>query len=270
MSVAVAPPRASWAEVGGVRWFGARTVALSIVELQKLRHDHTELLTRTVQPLLWLLVFGQVFGRLRAIPTGNVPYLAYLTPGILAQSALFVAIFFGIQIIWDRDAGILTKVMATPTPRQAIVAAKAFSAGIRGLSPVVVLVPVALLLGVGITANPLKILVAAFAIMLGAGFFSCLSMAIAGLAGTRDRLMGFGQVITMPLFFASNALYPIDVMPTWLQVVSRINPLSYLVDALRGLLVGTPAHVLLDLTVLVGATAVGIVVAGSLLNRLVR
>ena len=87
---------------------------------------------------------------------------------------------------------------------------------------------------------------------------------------SRDRRMGIGQVITMPLFFASNALYPIDVMPTWLQVVSRINPLSYLVDALRGLLVGTAAHVLLDLTVLVGATAVGIVVAGSLLNRLVR
>jgi ABC-2 type transport system permease protein len=248
----------------------ARTAALSLVELQKLRHDHTELLTRTIQPLLWLLVFGQVFGRLRAIPTGDVPYLAYLTPGILAQSALFVAIFFGIQIIWDRDAGILTKVMATPTPRAAIVAAKAFAAGVRGLSPVVVLVPVALLLGVGVTGNPLKILLAAVAIMFGSGFFACLSMAIAGLAGTRDRLMGFGQLITMPLFFASNALYPIDVMPSWLQVVSRINPLSYLVDALRGLLVGTPAHVGVDMLVLVGATAVGIVVAGSLLGRLVR
>jgi ABC-2 type transport system permease protein len=158
----------------------------------------------------------------------------------------------------------------TPTPRSAIVAAKAFAAGIRGLSPVVVVIPVALLLGVGLTANPLKILLAAVAIMLGAGFFACLSMAIAGLAGTRDRLMGFGQVITMPLFFASNALYPIDVMPTWLQVVSRINPLSYLVDALRGLLVGTPAHLLVDFAVLTGATAVGIAVAAALLGRLVR
>jgi ABC-2 type transport system permease protein len=270
MSVVAAPPRASWAESSGLTTLVSRTAALSLVELQKLRHDHTELLTRSVQPLLWLLVFGQVFGRLRAIPTGGVPYLAYLTPGILAQSALFVAIFFGIQIIWDRDAGILTKVMVTPTPRSAIVAAKAFAAGIRGLSPVVVVIPVALLLGVGLTANPLKILLAAVAIMLGAGFFACLSMAIAGLAGTRDRLMGFGQVITMPLFFASNALYPIDVMPTWLQVVSRINPLSYLVDALRGLLVGTPAHVLVDFTVLTCATAVGIMVAGALLVRLVR
>jgi ABC-2 type transport system permease protein len=270
MSAVAAPPRASWAEQSAVARLASRTAALSLVELQKLRHDHTELLTRSVQPLLWLLVFGQVFGRLRAIPTGGVPYLAYLTPGILAQSALFVAIFFGIQIIWDRDAGILTKVMVTPTPRQAIVAAKAFAAGVRGLSPVVVVIPVALLLGVGLTPNPLKIVLAALAIMLGAAFFACLSMAIAALAGTRDRLMGFGQVITMPLFFASNALYPIDVMPTWLQVVSRINPLSYLVDALRGLLVATPAHLLLDFAVLTAATAVGIVVAGALLGRLVR
>jgi ABC-2 type transport system permease protein len=271
MSVVAAPLRASWAEGrGAVAVLASRTAALSLVELQKLRHDHTELFTRSVQPLLWLLVFGQVFGRLGAIPTGGVPYLAYLTPGILAQSALFVAIFFGIQIIWDRDAGILTKVMVTPTPRAAIVAAKAFAAGIRGLSPVVVVIPVALLLGVGLTTNPVKVLLAAVAIMLGAGFFACLSMTIAALAGTRDRLMGFGQLMTMPLFFASNALYPIEVMPGWLQVVSRVNPLTYLVDALRGLLVGTPAHLLLDFAVLTGAVVVGVAVAGALLGRLVR
>jgi ABC-2 type transport system permease protein len=83
-SVAAAPLRASWVEppLTLIR----RTAALSLVELQKLRHDHTELLTRTVQPLLWLLVFGQIFSRIRAIPTGPVSYLAYLTPGILAQS----------------------------------------------------------------------------------------------------------------------------------------------------------------------------------------
>jgi ABC-2 type transport system permease protein len=199
-----------------------------------------------VQPLLWLLVFGQIFARIRAIPTGPVSYLAFLTPGILAQSALFVAIFFGIQIIWDRDAGILTKVMVTPTPRRRSSQPRRSRPGVRGLSPVVVLIPVALLLGVSVTANPFKILAAAVAVMLGAGFFACLSMAIAGLAGTRDRLMGFGQVLTMPLFFASNALYPIEIMPTWLQVVSHVNPLTYLVDALRGLLIGTPAHLALD------------------------
>jgi ABC-2 type transport system permease protein len=268
MSVAVARPRASWVEP--VRLLASRTAALGIVELQKLRSDNTELFTRMVQPVLWLLIFGQIFSRIRAIPTGDLTYLEYLTPGILAQSALFVAIFFGIQIIWERDAGILTKVMVTPTPRAAIVMAKAFAAGLRGLAPVVVLVPVALLLGVGITLNPLKLIAAGLALVLSAGFFSCLSMAIAGVALTRDRLMGIGQLMTMPLFFASNALYPIEIMPTWLQVISQINPLTYLVNALRGLLVGAPANLWADFGVLVGAAVLGIVGAASLMGKLVR
>jgi ABC-2 type transport system permease protein len=268
MSVAVARPRASWVEP--IRLLAARTGALSIVELQKLRHDNTELITRAVQPVLWLLVFGQIFSRIRAIPTGDLSYLAYLTPGILAQSALFVSIFVGIQIIWDRDAGILTKVMVTPTPRAAIVLAKAFGAGIRGLAPVVILVPVALLLGVSITVNPLKLIAAGVALMLGAGFFACLSMAIAGVAQARDRLMGIGQLMTMPLFFASNALYPIEIMPTWLQVVSQVNPLTYLVNALRGLLVGAPANLWVDFGVLLVAALVGVAGAAKLMGRLVR
>ena len=268
MSVAVEQPRASWVEP--VRLLVVRTGALAIVELQKLRHDNTELFTRMVQPVLWLLVFGQIFSRIRAIPTGDLSYLEYLTPGILAQSALFVSIFVGIQIIWDRDAGILTKVMVTPTPRAAIVLAKAFSAGIRGLAPVVVLVPVSLLLGVAITVNPLKLIAAAVALMLGAGFFACLSMAIAGVAQARDRLMGIGQLLTMPLFFASNALYPIEIMPGWLQVISQVNPLTYLVNALRGLLVGAPANLWADFGVLLAAALVGVAGAARLMGKLVR
>jgi ABC-2 type transport system permease protein len=272
MSVAVARPLASWVEhlTEPLRLLGSRTVTLSTVELQKIRSDNIELFTRMVQPVLWLLVFGQIFSRIRAIPTGSLSYLAYLTPGILAQSALFVSIFYGIQIIWDRDAGILTKVMVTPTPRAAIVLAKAFAAGVRGLAPVVVLVPVALLLGVSITPNPLKIVLAALALLLSAGFFACLSMAIAGVAQTRDRLMGIGQLMTMPLFFASNALYPIDIMPRWLQILSQINPLTYLVNALRGLLVGAPATLWADFSVLVGAFVIGIACAAPLLGKLVR
>ena len=94
-----------------------RVGAFALVELQKLRHDRTELFTRMVQPALWLLIFGQTFSRLHVIDTGGVPYLAFLAPGIIAQSALFISIFYGIQIIWDRDAGILAKLMVTPAPR---------------------------------------------------------------------------------------------------------------------------------------------------------
>ncbi|HXT92175.1 MAG TPA: ABC transporter permease, partial [Trebonia sp.] len=87
-----------------------RVGTLCWVELRKIRHDRTELYTRAIQPALWLLIYGEVFTRVRAIPTpAGIPYLAYLAPGIMAQSALFIAIFYGIQIIWERDAGVLTK-----------------------------------------------------------------------------------------------------------------------------------------------------------------
>jgi ABC-2 type transport system permease protein len=82
--------------------------------------------------------------------------------------------------------------------------------------------------------------------------------------------MGIGQAITMPLFFASNALYPVRLMPEWLQVLSRLNPLSYEVDALRGLLLGTPALLVRDYSVLAGAAVLGVAAASSLLGRLTR
>lgn len=264
---------AEWADtpVTTVRRLGSRIGTLCWVELRKIRHDRTELYTRAIQPALWLLIFGETFNRIHAIPTpAGVGYLAYLAPGILAQSALFIAIFYGIQIIWERDVGVLTKLMVTPTPRPALITGKAFAAALRSLIQGLVVVVLSALLGVAFTTSPLKLLAAAAFLILGSAFFSCLSMTIAGIALQRDRLMGIGQAITMPLFFSSNALYPIGVMPGWLAVISRINPLSYEVDALRSLLVGTGTNLWLDLAVLVAATAAGVMAASLLLPRLAR
>ncbi|HXZ64153.1 MAG TPA: ABC transporter permease [Streptosporangiaceae bacterium] len=281
-----APPAASAEPLGGApatalvppdtplaiaRRLVNRIGTLCWVELRKIRHDRTELYTRAIQPTLWLLIYGEVFTKIHAIPTpGGIPYLAYLAPGILAQSALFIAIFYGIQIIWERDAGVLTKLMVTPTPRAALITGKAFAAGVRSIVQAIVVVILAAVLGVALTDNPLKLIGAACVVALGSAFFSCLSMTIAGLALSRDRLMGIGQAITMPLFFSSSALYPEKIMPGWLQVISKCNPLSYQVDALRGLLIGTPAHLGLDLIVLAAATVAGVTASAALLPRLAR
>lgn len=271
MFVRLAGPLTAWADRGlGPRRTLARVGALCLVELQKLRHDKAELYTRAVQPALWLIVFGVTFSRLRAIPTGGLPYLDFLAPGVLAQSALFVSIFYGIQIIWERDAGVLAKLMVTPTPRTALVAGKAFAAGVRALVQAIVVLVIAAVLGVDLTVNPLRLLGAAVVVLLGSAFFCCLSIVIAGLVLSRDRMMGIGQAIMMPLFFASNALYPVQLMPGWLQVVNHVNPLSYQVEALRGLLVGTHARYALDFGVLVASSALAIAVAAALLGRLAR
>jgi ABC-2 type transport system permease protein len=241
------------------------------VELRKIRHDRTEMYTRAIQPALWLLIFGETFTRIHAIaaPDG-LPYLDYLAPGILAQSTLFIAIFYGIQIIWERDAGVLTKLMVTPTPRAALITGKAFASGVRSLVQAVVIIVISALLGVSLTVNPVKLLGVGVFVVLGSAFFACLSMSIAGLALSRDRLMGIGQAITMPLFFSSNALYPERFMPGWLQAISKVNPLSYEVNALRGLLIGLPTNLALDFGVLAGATTAAITVASLLLPRLAK
>jgi ABC-2 type transport system permease protein len=244
--------------------------AFALVELQKLSHDRSELITRMVQPALWLLIFGQTFSRLHVIDTGDVPYLAFLAPGIIAQSALFISIFYGIQIVWDRDAGILAKLMVTPAPASALITGKAFAAGVRSVAQVVGVMIIAYLMGIHLTGNPLRILAAMAVVVLGSAFFACLSMTLAGLVRNRDRLMGIGQAITMPLFFASNALYPVEVMPQWLRWLSAVNPLSYEVNALRALLLGTPGNTLVDVTILVLAAALGVFTASTLLRRLVR
>ena len=255
----------------GARRLASRTVTLCWVELRKVRHDRTELYMRAIQPTLWLLIYGEVFTRIHAIPTPDgLPYLAFLAPGILAQSALFVAIFYGIQIIWERDAGVLTKLMVTPTPRSALITGKAFAAGIRSVIQAAVIIVLSAILGVALTANPLRLAATFGVVILGSAFFSCLSMTIAGIALKRDRLMGIGQAMTMPLFFSSSALYPVSVMPGWLQAISKCNPLSYEVDALRGLLVGIPANLWLDTGVLAGATVAGITAASLLLPRLAK
>ncbi|HET9258162.1 MAG TPA: ABC transporter permease [Pseudonocardiaceae bacterium] len=273
MSERLAVPPTDWGSripIGLPRLVLSRIATMSLVEVQKLRHDRTELVTRAIQPALWLLIFGETFTRLRVIPTGRIPYLDYLAPGIIAQSALFVAIFYGIQIIWERDAGVLTKLLVTPTPRVALVTGKAFAASVRALVQALVVFVLAALLGVAVTDNPLKIVGMAAIVSLGSSFFCCLSITIAGVALTHDRLMGIGQAITMPLFFGSSALYPESLMPGWLKVFNLINPLGYEVDGLRGLLIGTPARLGLDFAVLALASAVMIAIASALLGRLVR
>ena len=232
-----------------------KTYVMAEVEILKLIHDPTELITRAIQPILWLGIFGVALSNTRGIPTNGVPYLEYITPGILAQSVIFVAIFYGLSIIWERDMGSLQKILVTPTPRLALVWAKMLSAGVRGLSQAIIIFLFALIINIQLHITLITILGVLLLILLGAGFFTGVSMIIASLVKTRERFMGIGQIITLPLFFASNAIYPIEIMPQWLQIIAKINPLSYMVDGLRTLLVsGNISQLPLDIGILAAAT----------------
>jgi ABC-2 type transport system permease protein len=245
------------------------SLALGEMEIRRIRHDPTDIFTRAVQPILWLLVFGETFTKIKAIPTGGVPYIAFMAPGILSQSVMFIAIFYGLTLIWDRDQGIVQKFLALPVARSAFVVGRTMGAMVRGLSQAVIVLLLALILRIPIRWSFVNIIGTMGVVMMCAAFFSAFSMILAALMRTRERFMGIGQVLTMPLFFASSAIYPISIMPDWLKVVATINPLSYVVEILRGLLItGNLSNILLDLSILLGMIVLAIIIATKLYPRL--
>jgi len=244
-------PRPAALSIGPVRRLLAGTAAMSLTEWRKLRHDQLDLITRSVQPLLWLFVFGSAMSRLRAIPTGGVEYKAYLAPGVMCQAAMFVAIFFGLAVIWERDVGQLQRLLATPLPRSALVLGKSAGAATRAIIQAVLLMIVIALAGISLDWSFWRVPAALVLLAIGTGAFACLSMTIASLVKERERFMGIGQLVMMPLFFASSALYPIAIMPGWLKAVAHVNPLTYEVEGMRGFLLGG-GHPWVDLLVCTG------------------
>jgi ABC-2 type transport system permease protein len=186
---------------------------------------------------------------------------------------LFVAIFYGLSAIWERDLGVLHRYLASPAPRSALVLGKALASSLRALAQSVVVYLCTTLLGVQLSWSPARILGVAALVVLASALFSTFSLIIACLVKTRERFMGIGQFLTMPIFFASNAIYPLAVMPGWLRVLSRANPLSYVVDGLRALMLAggrSQFGLGLDYLVLGGCIAVLVVIATRLYPRLTQ
>ena len=239
------------------------TLAMAQAEMRKLRHDHMDIFTRSVQPLLWLFIFGTALRNNHSLTLGTLDYRAYLAPGVMAQAAMFIAIFFGLSVIWERDVGQLQRLLATPLPRSSIVLGKAAGACVRALVQALLLLTVLAVAGIAVRWTVTGMVGTLAMLMLGTAAFACMSMLLAAVVKERERFMGIGQLIMMPLFFASSALYPLSVMPGWLRAIAHVNPLTYEVQALRQMLVGVGGNgeLWLDFLVVIGFFAVMLLAA---------
>jgi ABC-2 type transport system permease protein len=245
--------------------------AMIKLELRRLRHDRTELYTRAVQPILWLMVYGPVMSSVRAIPTGGIPYTDYIAPGVLIQSTTFVSVFFGLTIVWERESGILKKLLVTPASRYATVIGRSMASGVRAIFQTFVIIPLALIIGVKFVPDIAHFISALLIIFLASGGFAATSIFVASFMKTRERFMGIGQAIIFPLFFASNALYPVKMMPQLLQYFALVNPMSYVVDAVRGLIIsGDLSNIAIDLAAIALFDAVMFAVASLNFRRIIE
>lgn len=259
--------------MNGIGDYSMQVVAIAETQLRKLWHDPMELLMRAIQPLLWLLLFGNVIGHVPGLTGSGIPYIDFLAPGILAQSVLVIAILDGVSVIWDRDLGVLQRYLVSPAPRSALVLGKALTSAVRGLFQAAVVYLVSLMIGVTLCLEPLYLVGTILLIVLGAGVFATFSLVIACIVRTRERFMGISQLLIMPVLFASNAIYPLDLMPHWLQVVAHLNPLTYFVDALRGLMLQNSSALIgikSDFLVLISLLSGFVAVAAHLYPRMGR
>jgi len=275
--------------------------ALTNRDLVKWYKNPIQLIISLVQPIVWLGLFGKAFNitgifssqpgvtqaELNAINLGTfgtTSYFSYLGAGMLAFIILFTAAFAGMSVVWDRRFGFMNKAMSTPVGRGAIVTGKVLQSVVRSLIQAAIVLVIAVALGMD-TAN--------FSVLTVGGTFLMLFLMTFGLSSLFVMLalrssdwqtqMAIINLLNLPLLFASNAMLPVKVMPDWLQSVVKFNPVSYAVDGVRQMLLGSGssaaaaagygvlAPLWVDFTVLVAfavlLSALGIVMAWKLLSK---
>ncbi len=214
--------------------------AVSIVwrrELIRFRTDRLRAVTSLVQPVLFLFVLGTGLSRLasRGLPAG-VDFRTFIYPGVLAMSVLFTSIFSAASIVWDREFGFLREMLVAPVRRWAIVVGKCLGGATVATFQGLIFLALA---GVAhVSYNPLLLLTLVGELLLLSFTLTAFGVMMAARIKQIQAFMALTQLFVLPLFFLSGALYPLNGLPAWLTVLTRIDPLTYIVDPMRSAVFG--------------------------------
>src|SRR5262249_48613402 len=209
--------------------------AVSIVwrrELIRFRSDRLRAVTSLVQPVLFLFGLGTGLSQLagRGLPSG-VDFKTFIYPGVLAMSVLFTAIFSAASIVWDREFGFLREMLVAPVRRWAIVIGKCLGGATVATFQGVIFLALA---GVAhVPYDPLLLLTLVGELLLLSFTLTAFGVMMAARVKQIQAFMALTQMVVLPLFFLSGALYPLTGLPTWLTVLTRVDPLTYIVDPMR-------------------------------------
>lgn len=206
-------------------------------EIKRYVRDRTRLVGSIVQPLLWLVIFGVGIGK--TVGGSNLPGISYqelIFPGIIGQTLLFTSMFMGISVIWDKEFGFMKEILVAPISRFSIFLGKMIGDSTDALIQGSIVVILGLALGIKIS---LGAFLAAVPIMLLITFgLTSLGLTIASFMGSLESYGAVQSFVNLPMFFLSGALFQLSLLPTWMQTLSKANPLTYGVDALRTVFLG--------------------------------
>jgi ABC-2 type transport system permease protein len=204
-------------------------------EIKRYLRERTRVISSFVQPLLWLIIFGAGLGSVMPI-TAGFSYQEFIFPGIICQTLLFTSMFMGISVIWDRQFGFLKEILVAPISRVSIFTGKMLGVSTDSMIQGTIVLMLGFLIGISINL-PMIVKVVPLMLLITLGLV-CIGLT---LASFMNSLESFGSIMTfvnLPMFFLSGALFPVSNLPSWLQWVVYINPLTYDVDALRTVILG--------------------------------
>lgn len=233
-------------------------------EFKVFLREKSRIVASAINPILWLLVFGGGLGASVSIP--GVNYQVFIFPGILAQAVLFSSVFFGVYIVWDRKIDFLKEVLVAPISRTSIFIGKVIGGATDSLIQSVILLIIGWIFGITNIIPGLHIGIVSFFGALAILFITTVYLVSIGLiiGSQMESPEGFQLIsgfLIFPLFFMSGALFPLDKLPKWLTPITLADPVTYSVDALRRVIIGTSHFPLaLDLGVIIAFSALTILI----------
>ncbi|KAA8923118.1 ABC transporter permease [Thermoplasma sp.] len=221
---------------------------LTIREIKKWYRNPVYLIVGLLQPVFWIILFGSAFDIAKfggpfvsSFFDGAKDYITYMIGGILTITGLFTGMFSGINIIWDRRLGILQRFLVSPIKRSSIVFSRIIASVVRIIVQVIILVAIALVIPDGLKISPsftaVDALLMVAAVLMISFIFSSIFSIIAIRMTRMETIMGITNLVNLPLMFASYALFPPDLMVSWLSTVAKYNPVSWSAESIRLLII---------------------------------
>ena len=218
-------------------WRGAWVVAYR--ELLRFVNERSRLVGSLAQPLIFLVIFGAGFGNVIGALAPGVDFIQFMYPGIIAMGVLTTALFAGVSVVWDREFGFLREMLVAPLGRTGIVLGKAIGACVIGLVQVLLMLLITPLVNVSIYIGlVVRLIPVVFVLSIA---LSGLGILIASFMRSQQGFQLLIQLLIFPLIFLAGVFFPVNQAPDWLQVLSKVNPLTYGVDAIRQIFLGPSA-----------------------------
>ena len=209
-------------------------------EMKRYRKSRSGVIIRLIQPAIWIIVIGNTFAGTQPLIQSvgfDGEYIEFMAPGVVILTAIFTSIFGGVNTLWDRRYGFMNKALTSPVSRSSIAMGKMLAISMIAALQASLILGIAFAIGVSFP-NPIVIApIMAIVILFSLGF-SGISVMVAATAKSQETFWGIINFLGMPLFMLSPALFPLELLPDWLAAAAKLNPVTYTVLLVRGLMTG--------------------------------